>query len=237
MTAGIRFTRTDPTVMQVIGESVVSDLGLAIGAKTSSVWSDSAWQKMHLHAASDRMEVAGVLRGWVGSDREGSTLVFVEDAIPARGVETSGSHVSFNEETWNAISRASSSVESADVLVGWYHTHPGLSAFFSGTDRTTQRDVFRESWQIGVVLDPQTGDLAVFSGPESTMLDRRSIVHVEDGRLRAARSAVVKTEPSPSAARTNDKFGDFGPWVAALGIAAAAVFVIVLDQRRRPRGS
>ncbi len=40
------------------------------------------------------------------------------------------------------------------MVVGWYHSHPNLGAFFSGTDRATQRAFFNRPYSVGLVVDP-----------------------------------------------------------------------------------
>lgn len=58
-------------------------------------------------------------------------------------------------------------------VVGWYHSHPNLSAFFSQTDRQTQANFFANSFSVGWVIDPfntrRDGSLdeAFFVGPQS----------------------------------------------------------------------
>lgn len=53
------------------------------------------------------------------------------------------------------------------LIVGWYHSHPGLTAFFSETDRRTQRAFFHHAYSVGWVVDPVLGQSALFIGPDS----------------------------------------------------------------------
>jgi proteasome lid subunit RPN8/RPN11 len=39
-------------------------------------------------------------------------------------------------------------------VIGWYHSHPNLGAFFSGTDRQTQAAFFNHGYSLGWVIDP-----------------------------------------------------------------------------------
>ena len=59
------------------------------------------------------------------------------------------------------------------MVVGWYHSHPNRGAFFSGTDRRTQRALFTQSYSIGLVIDPVRGEEAWFWGPDSIPLSAR----------------------------------------------------------------
>jgi hypothetical protein len=56
------------------------------------------------------------------------------------------------------------------MVVGWYHSHPNLGAFFSGTDRKTQRSFFSQRYSLGLVADPVRSEEAWFVGPDATAL-------------------------------------------------------------------
>jgi len=62
------------------------------------------------------------------------------------------------------------------MVVGWYHSHPNLGAFFSGTDRATQRAFFNRPYSVGLVVDPVRGEEAWFVGPASTPLRIESVL-------------------------------------------------------------
>jgi proteasome lid subunit RPN8/RPN11 len=61
------------------------------------------------------------------------------------------------------------------TVVGWFHSHPGLGVFLSGTDLRTQRDCFGAEWQIAVVLDPQRREFGVFAGPDGAPARRQTL--------------------------------------------------------------
>ena len=39
-------------------------------------------------------------------------------------------------------------------VVGWWHSHPGIGCFLSGTDISTQKYFFPEAYQVALVVDP-----------------------------------------------------------------------------------
>jgi hypothetical protein len=39
-------------------------------------------------------------------------------------------------------------------LVGWYHSHPHIGVFMSGSDVVIHQDIFNEPWHVALVLDP-----------------------------------------------------------------------------------
>ncbi|MGE5341247.1 MAG: Mov34/MPN/PAD-1 family protein [Candidatus Omnitrophota bacterium] len=46
--------------------------------------------------------------------------------------------------------------------LGFYHTHPGYGVFLSGTDIRTFEGIFKDEWQIAMVIDPVKKDEGVF---------------------------------------------------------------------------
>jgi|GEM_PF-7073215 len=42
-----------------------------------------------------------------------------------------------------------------NVVVGWYHTHPGHGVFYSEPDQETHRERFEWPFQVGLVIDPE----------------------------------------------------------------------------------
>jgi proteasome lid subunit RPN8/RPN11 len=64
-------------------------------------------------------------------------------------------HVEINEETLIAATIEMSEREDGKVIIGWFHTHPGMSSFMSPTDVHTQKiyqAFFPEA--IAIVIDP-----------------------------------------------------------------------------------
>ena len=50
------------------------------------------------------------------------------------------------------------------VKLGWWHTHPNMGIFMSGTDKGTQSNYFYKDWQFAVVLNPQEKKWGAFVG-------------------------------------------------------------------------
>jgi proteasome lid subunit RPN8/RPN11 len=50
------------------------------------------------------------------------------------------------------------------MTLGWYHSHPGLGVFLSGTDIFSHSSFFAsEPWYIAVVIDPVSREFGAFS--------------------------------------------------------------------------
>jgi proteasome lid subunit RPN8/RPN11 len=111
-------------------------------------------------------EQGGLLLGEVyaeGDDPAATRIVLVTQAVPARDFD--GTSVSLRMEA-GVWSDARARLGARELVVGWYHSHPDLGAFFSGTDRRTQRAFFAHAYSVGWVVDPLRGEAAVYVGPE-----------------------------------------------------------------------
>lgn len=120
-------------------------------------------KQMEEHAASSSNEVIGILRGRVIADGQ-RTLTIALHAEPLQHAQGSRVSVQATLASWQ---QAWGSMQDTLMVVGWYHSHPGFGIFFSETDRACQRHFFRQPWQVGVVLDPHSGEAGAFRGPES----------------------------------------------------------------------
>jgi|APFre7841882724_1041349.scaffolds.fasta_scaffold09909_3 proteasome lid subunit RPN8/RPN11 len=120
------------------------------------------------HLAAHREECGGLLLGEVfadGDDPARSRAVLVTQAVAAAEYASTGISLRMSSAVWE---RARGRLGPLELVVGWYHSHPGLGAFFSATDRRTQRAFFPHAYSIGWVVDPSTGDSAWFVGREAT---------------------------------------------------------------------
>ncbi len=142
--------------------------GEAPAAPLAAFVSRTALEAMRAHArSSPAAEVGGILCGQAYR-LAGSSCVMVDvaTAIPARAADGTPVHLQFTAAAWDQVfaerSRSASDLE----IVGWYHTHPGLGVFLSGTDRHTQAAFFGQDWQVAMVLDPHSGDEGAFFGPD-----------------------------------------------------------------------
>jgi proteasome lid subunit RPN8/RPN11 len=136
--------------------------------------SDRVLKDVLSHVQSDlRHEQGGVLIGYPYWDRMiGISFVDVIAAIPALGAEGTPVHLQFTSDAWAYMSRVISEHYEDCVVVGWYHSHPGLGIFFSGTDRATHRSFFNQPWSVALVVDPVRDEAGWFIGSDfSTGMD------------------------------------------------------------------
>jgi proteasome lid subunit RPN8/RPN11 len=125
------------------------------------------------HLQEQRVEMGGLLLGTVYDGLTGEDDFVVDIRDFARSIDFDGTSVSLrmDPDVWE---RARASANGATVI-GWYHSHPDLGVFFSGTDRRTQRDFFNQPHNIGLVVDPVRLKEKWFIGPDSVELPQ---VHI-----------------------------------------------------------
>lgn len=149
-----------PGLDALVGELTPAD-GLVIAVDAAAA--DDVLR--HLGAHDD--ERGGLLLGEVYAESAAacsSRVVRVTQAVAATDFTSSGVSLRMASGVWE---EARGRLRPAELVVGWYHSHPGLGAFFSHTDRRTQQGLFPHAYSVGWVVDPQGGESAWFVGPDS----------------------------------------------------------------------
>jgi proteasome lid subunit RPN8/RPN11 len=140
---------------------VAADGGLLVAV------SRAATEAVTQHLAAHEHEQGGLLLGEVyaeGNDAARSRVVRITQAVPAQDFASNGVSLRMESSVWEEARRRLGALE---MVVGWYHSHPGLGAFFSHTDRRTQRAFFPHAYSVGWVVDPLRGESEWFVGPDS----------------------------------------------------------------------
>jgi proteasome lid subunit RPN8/RPN11 len=121
------------------------------------------------HLKEQNVEMGGLLLGRVhdGLGGGGNFVIAVADFV--RSIDFNGTSVSLRMDpgVWE---RARAQSVNGATVVGWYHSHPDLGAFFSGTDRSTQRAFFSQAHGLGLVVDPVRLQEKWFLGADSVEL-------------------------------------------------------------------
>ena len=128
-------------------------------------------QRVMVHLRAREVEQGGLLVGQAFVDPRSSSLAHIRVLKSAAAADAEGTAFSLRmgSGVWQA---AQALLEPGELIVGWYHSHPGLTAFFSDTDRQTQRAFFGHPYSIGWVIDPINGDEALFLGAGCTIVAR-----------------------------------------------------------------
>lgn len=128
----------------------------------------------HIHWArnsyENRVEQGGVIIGEEVQSDEMKRTAIVTLALPARGTQGSSAYVKFDHAVWKQIYDEFDSrvrigvIRPKQTIIGWYHTHPRMDVFMSGTDMGTQRSLFHKDGNFALVLNPQDKLCGCFRG-------------------------------------------------------------------------
>lgn len=107
----------------------------------------------HCKAYAQKMlEVMGFLIGdiyrWKNHE-----FVLVKDVI-STDLEATNISVRFQREGFNGLFEKMDDLNYDYIIVGWYHSHPGLGCFLSSKDIETQRRIFNSPFHTALVVDP-----------------------------------------------------------------------------------
>lgn len=139
------------------------------------------------HVRSDRKEVGGLLLGQVYQFDPikricAGSLTIITNGVPSSEYRNSAVSLEMGTEVWSRVGQL---LSASRVVVGWYHSHPNLGAFFSGIDRKTQGAFFNHHYSLGWVIDPLRDDQKIFCGGDSE--EYRFPLQVIDHGLEMAR--------------------------------------------------
>ena len=113
------------------------------------------------------VEQGGILFGQAYNDSEHGIYVEITAAVPAPATIGTGAHLEFTSDSWQGIMDYSKSTHPEANIVGWYHSHPNIGVFMSGTDMRTQRAFFYHSWCVSIVCDPVRKQIGYFLGEDA----------------------------------------------------------------------
>lgn len=125
------------------------------------------------HLKQAPVELGGLLIGSVYRQTESAEstplIIDIQRAVPCTEAESTGVSLRMETSVWK---EAGQYIGGTSMIVGWYHSHPNLGVFFSGTDRTTQRNFFKSDFSLGLVVDHIRKEEAWFIGAESHELSK-----------------------------------------------------------------
>ncbi len=139
-------------------------------------------EQVFAHLRGSESELGGLLIGdafthaTAAGASETVAVVRVLEALPGDDYASTAISLQLGTSVWT---KARERLRDGRLVVGWYHSHPHLGAFFSGTDRRTQRAFFAHAYSVGWVIDPFATDAAsierCYLGPDALELDRTTI--------------------------------------------------------------
>ena len=177
-----------------------SPRSLCIGSATRSAAVDvqiaaSVHEQVLTHLRTEPQELGGLLLGLAwgrADDPEQAALITVLDAVAAADSSGNGYSLRMEAAVWSAANAQLAVLQTqapAARIVGWYHSHPGLGAFFSHTDCMTQAACFAHPYSIGWVIDPSDDTHACFVGADSRPVRGLALMDADSAELIAAAAA------------------------------------------------
>jgi proteasome lid subunit RPN8/RPN11 len=126
-------------------------------------------QIVHHLSSNTSVELGGLLAGVpYYAPSIDAYLITVLDAVAADGANETATSFEYTPATWRQLTPKLQQLPGEYVVVGSYHSHPGLGVFLSPTDLDTQAGVFSQDWQIALVIDPIRNETEFFISPEGT---------------------------------------------------------------------
>lgn len=107
------------------------------------------------HLSSDKNnELGGVLTGFNCKLHSGESFIIIKNYIKAGFTNSSVSRLTFTHQTWEQINNELESKFPDEIILGWYHSHPGHSVFLSDYDIFIQKNFFNLEFMVAYVFDP-----------------------------------------------------------------------------------
>ena len=131
---------------------------------------------MLTHLAASRAELGGLLVGqaFAGlNSNPAPQIIAVNRSVESQAFDSTGVSLRMEAAVWDL---ARPLLGPGAAIVGWYHSHPDLGAFFSDTDRTTQKSFFRQAFSLGIVIDPVRKELKAYLGPECVQIPAENVI-------------------------------------------------------------
>jgi len=143
------------------------------------LFGSEAKDKVYRYVSGQPQESGGLLLGIPAAVERvaASYLICVSDAIPSERYKNSKVSLKMHSSIW---SLARQRQQEGLQVMGWFHSHPGIGAYFSGTDLATQRQFFSHEYSLGYVIDPVYNDDAFFLGPDSLPVCKGAVLIIPD---------------------------------------------------------
>ena len=107
-------------------------------------------------------ELGGVMTGHVCINSENEMFIKITGSIIAKHTNSSISRLTFTHETWEYINNKLEEEQPGNIILGWFHSHPGHTVFLSSYDLFIQENFFNMEYMAAYVYDPTIKDRGFF---------------------------------------------------------------------------
>ena len=113
-------------------------------------------------------ESGGVLVGNAYKTSEDVLFIHITGYIVAEHTEASVTRLKFTHESWETINRKLETDYPDQIILGWFHSHPGHTVFMSEYDVFIQNNFFDLEFMTAYVFDPFFNERAFFYSKDMT---------------------------------------------------------------------
>ena len=200
---------------------------------------NSAIDNLKTHLESNtRVEQGGILFGNAYEDRQHGIYVEITAAVAALSTLGTAAYLQFTSASWQSIMDYAEINHPEENIIGWYHSHPNLGVFMSGTDMRTQEAFFYHPWSVSIVRDPVRARTGYLLGDKAELVEAIQFAGIlQNSWLTTANSTTstpledkVKSHDSqyaqPEASSIRQKILII---LLLIGIASIAFYLIIMD--------
>lgn len=155
--SNIKIIKSDPPADSVLEGNAPSGSELRIYIKRDTLSAIDGYM-----SSDTNNELGGVLVGNLCEDSSGERYIFIKNYIHAQHTTASLSRLTFNHETWEHFDNELEKNFPDEMIIGWYHSHPGHTVFLSGHDMFIQENFFNLEFMTAYVYDPLINDRGFF---------------------------------------------------------------------------
>ena len=122
-----------------------------------------AFDMMYDHCVEMALEGLEALGFLIGElyQFEGKVFSVVHEVVTSK-LESTPVSVRFDKESYASLGNRLDDISYDYIIVGWYHSHPGILSFMSDVDMNTQKRMFTKSFHTAVVIDPINAEMKSF---------------------------------------------------------------------------
>ncbi|GIX41176.1 MAG: hypothetical protein KatS3mg129_0909 [Leptospiraceae bacterium] len=126
-----------------------------------------AWENMWNHGKSSYNEVGGLFIGYV-YQYNNDFIWYIESIVYNNDLIHSTTHLILFPSLWQKANSLilDNNGNPEKFIIGWYHTHPNFTPFFSITDQNTHKHFFNFDYSLGLVFDPFSERFTIYKGKE-----------------------------------------------------------------------
>ncbi|UCE73924.1 MAG: Mov34/MPN/PAD-1 family protein [Methanomassiliicoccales archaeon] len=134
----------------------------------------------HCNAFADqKLEVMGFLIGDVLRWKN-RFFSLVKDVV-STDLKATNISVRFAKEGFEPLFEELDGLNYDYLIVGWYHSHPGLGCFMSKKDIETQKRTFNKPYHMALVVDPLKTEMKAYKLKDEGYVEKKFAVYLETG--------------------------------------------------------